>query len=109
MAFDEKLAGRIRGIFTARKDASEKKMFGGIAFMLNGRMCCGVINDLLMARVGADRYEAALSLPHTRPMDFTGKPMKGYVYVEPEGHKSDEELKRWVERCIDFASTLPGK
>ncbi len=62
MAFDEKLAGRIRGIFTGRKDAREKKMFGGIAFMLNGNMCCGVINDLLMARVGADRYEAALSL-----------------------------------------------
>lgn len=109
MAFDEKLAGRIRAIFTGRKDASEKKMFGGIAFMLNGNMCCGVINDLLMARVGADRYEAALSLPHTRPMDFTGKPMKGYVYVEPEGYRQDVDLKIWIDRCVDFVSTLPGK
>ena len=109
MPFDEKLAGRIRAIFTGRKDTSEKKMFGGIAFMLNGHMCCGVINDLLMARVGPGQYEAALSLPHTKPMDFTGKPMKGYVYVAPEGYKSDEDLKKWVERCMEFVSTLPEK
>jgi TfoX N-terminal domain len=109
MAFDEKLAGRIREIMGAKKGASEKKMFGGIAFMLGGNMCCGVINSLLMARVGPGGYEAALSLPHTRPMDFTGKPMKGYVYIEPGGYVSDEDLKEWVERCVEFVLTLPEK
>jgi TfoX/Sxy family transcriptional regulator of competence genes len=109
MAFNEKLAGRIRSIFAGKKSTSEKKMFGGIDFMLDDNMCCGVINDLLMARVGSDRYEASLSLPHTRPMDFTGKPMKGYVYVEPGGYDSDEHLIKWVARCVEFVSTLPGK
>lgn len=109
MAYDEKLAGRIRTIFAGKKKAGEKKMFGGIAFMLNGNMCCGVINDLLMARVGPDGYEECLKLPHVRPMDFTGKPMKGYVYVEPGGYKSDEQLKEWVGRCSAFVSTLSGK
>lgn len=85
---------------------SEKKMFGGLAFMLNGSMCCGVIQNLLVVRVGADNYENALSEPHTRPMDFTGKPMKGYVYVEPEGYASDEELRKWLDRCVEFVSTI---
>jgi TfoX/Sxy family transcriptional regulator of competence genes len=105
MAFDEKLAAKLREIFNKTGQSTEKRMFGGIAFMLNGNMCCGVINDLLMARVGRDRYEASLALPHVRPMDFTGKPMTGYVYVEPE----DVDLKVWVDRCVDFVSTLPGK
>lgn len=109
MAYDEKLAGRIRTTFAGKKNTGEKKMFGGIAFMLNGNMCCGVINDLFMARVGPAQYEAALKLPHVRPMDFTGKPMKGYVYVEPGGYKSGEELKEWIDRCVDFVSTLPEK
>ena len=109
MPFDEKLAERIRGILSARIDTREKKMFGGIAFMLNGNMCCGVNNDLLMARVGPEQYEASLSLPHVRPMDFTGKPMKGYVYVEPEGYREDVDLKVWIDRCVDFVSTLPAK
>ena len=109
MAYDEKLAGRIRAIFAGKTNTSEKKMFGGIAFMLSGNMCCGVINDLLMARVGPAGYEECLKLPHARPMDFTGKPMKGYVYVEPGGYKSDEQLKEWVDRCADFVSTLPEK
>jgi len=109
MPFDEKLAERIRGIFSARIDTKEKKMFGGIAFMLNGNMCCGVMNDLLMARVGPGQYEASLALPHVRPMDFTGKPMKGYVYVETGGYREDVDLKVWIDRCVDFVSTLPGK
>ncbi len=109
MAYDEKLANRIRGILAGQKGAGEKKMFGGIAFMLNGNMCCGAIDDLLMARVGPNQYEAALKLPHVRPMDFTGKPMKGYVYVEPEGYKEDVYLKIWIDRCAGFVSTLPKK
>jgi len=109
MAYDEKLAARVRKVFSGMKDVIERKMFGGIAFMLRGNMCCGVINDLLMARVGAGQYQAALKLPHVRPMDFTGKPMKGYVYVEPGGYQTDEQLKEWVGRCIAFVSTLPEK
>lgn len=108
MAFEEKLAGRIRKLLEGRK-GTEKKMFGGIAFMVNGHMCCGVIDDLLMARVGPDRYESALDEKHVRVMDFTGKPMKGYVYVEPGGYRSDKNLKKWVEQCIEFVSTLPPK
>lgn len=109
MAFEEKLASRVRNFLKDAKHTSEKKMFGGIAFMLDGNMCCGVIGDLLMARVGPEAYESALREPHTRPMDFTGKPMKGYVYVEPEGYESDKNLKKWVERCVEFASMLPPK
>jgi len=109
MAYDEKLAARVRGIISGMNGVSERKMFGGIAFMLRGNMCCGVINDLLMARVGPAQYEAALKLPHVRPMDFTGKPMKGYVYVEPGGYQTDEQLNEWVGRCSAFVSTLPEK
>jgi len=109
MAYDEKLAARVRGIVSGMNGVRERKMFGGIAFMLRGNMCCGVINDLLMARVGTGQYEAALALPHVRPMDFTGKPMKGYVYVEPAGHREDVDLKVWIDRCIDFVLTLPEK
>jgi TfoX/Sxy family transcriptional regulator of competence genes len=109
MAYDEKLAGRIREIINSSGQFTEKKMFGGIAFMLNGNMCLGVLGDLLMARVGPGQYEASLTKPHVQPMDFTGKPMKGYVYVEPAGYKEDIDLKVWVDRCVDFVSTLPGK
>ncbi len=109
MAYDEKLAARVRDIISGMNGVRERKMFGGVAFMLKGNMCCGVINDLLMARVGSGQYEAALALPHVRPMDFTGKPMKGYVYVEPAGYKEDVDLKVWIDRCIDFVLTLPEK
>jgi hypothetical protein len=77
--------------------------------MVNGNMCCGVVNDTLMARVGPDQYEAALKRPHTRKMDFTGKPLKGFVYVAPAGFESDDDLAGWVKRCRDFVATLPAK
>ena len=109
MAYDETLAGRLRGALRGAGTVSEKKMFGGIAFMLNGNMCCGVINDLLMARVGPEAYAGALERPHARPMDFTKRPMKGYVYVEPGGLRSDEELAEWVGKCVEFVRTLPEK
>jgi len=109
MAYDEKLAGRVRKIVSGMRGSSERKMFGGIAFMLRGNMCSGVINDLLMARVGPAAYEECLKLPHARPMDFTGKPMKGYVYIEPGGYETDEQLKGWIGRCTAFVSTLPEK
>jgi len=109
MAYDEGVAERLREIFASRKNVSEKKMFGGIAFMVSGNMCCGVVNDTLMARVGPDQYAAALNKPHAREMNFTGRPMKGFVYVAPDGFESDNDLADWVKRCLDFVATLPAK
>jgi TfoX/Sxy family transcriptional regulator of competence genes len=109
MAYDEGLAERLREVFSARKDVTEKKMFGGIAFMVSGNMCCGVVNDTLMARVGPDQYKASLKRPHAREMNFTGKPMKGFVYVAPEGFESDDDMADWVGLCLDFVAMLPAK
>src|SRR3989304_10001362 len=109
MAYDEKLAERVRRALTPRESLVEKKMFGGIAFMLRGNMCCGIVRDDLMVRVGPERHEEALAQPHARPMDFTGRPMRGMVYVTPEGCRTDEALKRWVEQGLNFAETLPPK
>jgi TfoX/Sxy family transcriptional regulator of competence genes len=109
MSYDERLAQRIRKILLAEKKVSEKKMFGGLAFMLNGSMFCGIIGDDLMVRVGPENYEAVLERPHARPMDFTGRPMKGYVYVAPAGCDSQRALEQWVHQGMEFASTLPPK
>jgi TfoX/Sxy family transcriptional regulator of competence genes len=108
MAYDEGLAERIRLVLDERR-VVEKKMFGGLAFMLRDYMCCGVIDDRLMARVGPENYEAALARPHVSKMDFTGRPMKGYVYVEPDGVADDDDLRDWVEKCAAFVATLPPK
>ena len=109
MAYDEGLAERLCEVFADRGDIVEKKMFGGIAFMHAGNMCCGITDDLLMARVGPDTYEQALARPHTREMDFTGKSLKGFVYVEPAGFAEDSELREWTELCKAFSGSLPPK
>ncbi len=109
MAYDERLAERIREVLRGRGDVFEKKMFGGLAFMVRGNMCCGVVGDDLMVRVGPDGYEAALERPHARPMDFTGKPLKGFVYVAPEGIATRPTLETWVGLARDFVETLPAK
>ena len=109
MAFDEGLAERIRELLRDRRNITERKMFGGLAFLLNGYMFVGIVGDTLMARVGPDGYAKALARKHVREMDFTGKPMKGYVYVAPEGFESDAELENWVSRCTAFVDTLPPK
>ena len=109
MAYDEHLAARIRETIGAREGVTAKEMFGGIAFMLHGNMCCGVVKDDLLLRLGRELGEEALREPHTRPMDFTGRPMRGFVYVSPEGTEADGDLRRWVERAVAFASTLPPK
>ncbi|MDA0989366.1 MAG: TfoX/Sxy family protein [Verrucomicrobia bacterium] len=109
MAYDDGVAQRLREIFGDRPDLIEKKMFGGLAFMLRGHMCCGVVDDALMARVGPDQYPAALCQPHTRVMDFTGKPLKGFIYVDAEGFESDDDLDSWVTRCEQFVVSLPPK
>lgn len=106
MAYDEKLAARVRALFEGKRDFAEKKMFGGVAFMLKGKMCCGVLKDDLVARVGAQRYAQALKKPHVRPMNFTGREMKGYVYVAPPATKNARSLKRWVDACAEFVATL---
>jgi hypothetical protein len=109
MAYDEGLAERIRTVVIDRPNVAEKKMFGGLAFMLNDYMFVGVTDDALMARVGPDNYADSLARPHVREMDFTGRPMKGYVYVDPAGIESDRELGYWVDLCAEFVLTLPTK
>ena len=109
MAFDEAVAERVRDALAGAPDVVEKKMFGGIAFMVRGNMCCGVIADRLMLRVGPVVYDTALSRPHAKPMDFTGRPMKGMIYVEPAGFASPVALKKWVDRAMEFTLSLPPK
>jgi TfoX/Sxy family transcriptional regulator of competence genes len=109
MAYSEALASSIRQALAPRADVMERKMFGGLAFMLAGNMCCGVVDDMLMLRLGNEGAADALKEPHTKPMDFTGKSMKSMIYVGPEGIASPENLHRWVNRGADFAATLPPK
>ncbi len=109
MAYDETLATRVRTALKTTPGAVEKKMFGGLCFLISGNMCCGVVGDELMVRVGSDNYEDALAHAHVREMDFTGRPLKGMVYVGTVGLKSDASLARWVEKGVAFASSLPPK
>ena len=109
MAYDEALAERIRELISLREDVSERKMFGGIAWMLAGNMACGVIGDELLVRVGPEERERALAEPHTREFDFTGKPMRAFVCVTPEGTADDDELEGWVDAGAGFAASLPPK
>ncbi|NNE68408.1 MAG: TfoX/Sxy family protein [Pyrinomonadaceae bacterium] len=109
MAYDEGLAERISRALDGRSDVVEKKMFGGLCFMVSGNMACGIVKDELMARVGPDRYDECLAEDHAREMDFTGRSLKGMIYVSPEGIDSDLELEKWVGRCINFVETLPAK
>lgn len=109
MAYDEGLAERLRDILNEQPGVTEKKMFGGLAFLCQGHMFCGIVGDDLMVRVGAERYEQALLEPYTRAMDFTGRPMKGYVYVEPAGFEADEALETWTNQGLEFVLSLPPK
>jgi TfoX/Sxy family transcriptional regulator of competence genes len=108
VAYDEKLAERVRKAMATRKRVTEKKMFGGLAFLLGGRMCCGILNDDLMVRVGPERYAAALARPHVRPMDFTGKPLSGFVYVGSPGVKTGAALVKWLRDAAEYAASLPA-
>lgn len=109
MAYDEKLADRMREKLMGLKKVEEKKMMGGLCFMVNGKMCCGIVKEDLMVRVVEDRHEEALSNPHGRPMDFTGKPLKNFVFVSPDGVKKDKDLTYWLEMGIEFVNTVPSK
>ena len=109
MAYDEGLAQRVREALGSRSSVSERKMFGGLAFLLDGKMFVGISGSKLMARVGRERYQDALALPHVREMSFTGKPMQGYVYVDPPGLAEDKDLAAWVSWCASHVAALPEK
>jgi len=109
MAYDEALASRVRDVLSDEFGVVEKKMFGGRAFMLRGNMTVGITKDGLMARVGKENNDEALALPHTRVMDFTGKAMKGFIYVDQPGIASEDERRTWIGRGVAYAGTLPAK
>lgn len=109
MTYDDRLAQRIRRILPEDRSVEEKRMFGGLAFMVNGHMCCGIVGEDLVVRVGADQNKDALSDPNARPMDFTGRPMKGFVFVSPAGYRSPTQLRHWIQRGLRFVVALPAK
>lgn len=109
MAYDEALADRIRLYLTDRSNITEKRMFGGLVFMWQGNMLCGVDKTNLMLRVGPDKFEEAVEHPQARVMDLTGRPMKGWILVSPAGVESDEDLRQWLDMATAFVSTLPPK
>jgi TfoX/Sxy family transcriptional regulator of competence genes len=108
MSYDENLAARIRRVLAKRTDVVEKKMFGGLCFMVGGAMCCGLTKTDFMVRVGPGQYDDALAQPYARPMDFTGRPLAGMVYVAPEGVQSTAALAKWVGLGVSFVSSLPS-
>ncbi len=109
MAYNEELAERMRACLAGSCGLREQKMFGGIAFLLNGNMCCGVRQDDLVLRVAPERYPEALAHPHARPMDITGRVMRGFVMVGPRGTERAEDLRQWVNLAADFAAGLPAR
>jgi len=109
MAYSTSLAQRIRDALAQTRGVAEKRMFGGLGFLLHGNLLVGVWKHSLVGRLGPDAGDKALAEPHVKPFDVTGKPMKGWVLVEPEGVDDDHQLRRWLERAIDFVETLPRK
>jgi TfoX/Sxy family transcriptional regulator of competence genes len=109
MSFDESPAQRIRDALARKKNIEEKKMFGGIGFLLNGNLLVGVWKNSLIVRLGPEEGEKALLEPHVKEFDITGKPMKNWVLVEPEGVKEDDQLKDWIQRAVKFVGKLPEK
>jgi TfoX/Sxy family transcriptional regulator of competence genes len=109
MAYDERLAGRIRTVLSERNDVEEKRMFGGLAFMVGGHMAVGIVGDDLMVRVGPAGFDDAIAQPHARVMDFTGRPSSNMVYVAPAGVRAEADLRRWITRGTSQVATLPAK
>lgn len=107
MAYNERLAERVRTLLAGRAGIAERKMFGGLAFLLNGKMCVGVLNDDLVVRSGPERYAEALSRPNARPMNLTGRPMTGMVYVSSSGVARRPALQRWIDIGIAAAESAP--
>lgn len=109
MTYSEELANRFRSLLKGKYAITERKMFGGLCFMINGHMFAGIIKDNLVVRVGREEYEDALVKPNVKPMDFTGRPLRGFVCIEPEGYANKESLIEWIDRGIKFAASLPPK
>jgi hypothetical protein len=109
MAFSEALAGRIRQRLARRKNVEEKKMFGGVGFLLNGNLLVGVWKESLIVRLGPEEGEDALKEPHVKEFDITGRAMKGWVLVGPEGIPDDDQLNAWIQRATKFVETVPAK
>lgn len=109
MAYAPQLAARVRELVSGHRGITEKAMFGGLAFLLDGRMFCGVLGDELLARVGPDAHDATMARPHVRIMDFTDRPMRGYVFVGPGALSTFAQLERWVNDCVAHVVTLPKK
>ena len=107
MAYNEDLAERLRAKLLSGKSITEKRMFGGVCFLHEGKMLCGILNDDIIVRV-ADS-DAFLAEPHVRPFDFSGRPMKGFLYVAPAGYETDQMLESWIERCYAYVGTLASK
>jgi len=109
MSYDLKTAERVRQILSSRRDVAERRMVGGLSFAVGGSMCCGVTGNALMVRVGAEARERTLAQPHVRPMEFAGRPLAGFVLIDPEGFRTDAALAAWVQRGLDFAAALSAK
>jgi TfoX/Sxy family transcriptional regulator of competence genes len=109
VGYDTATAERLRVLFAGRTDVAEKRMVGGLSFVVNGNMCCGVNGSALMVRVGPDDREQALSEPHVRPLELGGRPVRGFVLIDPDGFATDAALAAWVRRGLDFVGTLPAK
>jgi hypothetical protein len=109
MPYNQQLAQRIREETKTIPGLQEKKMFGGVGFIIQGNMACGVHGEDLIVRTGTENYQAALNRPHTRPFDMTGKPMAGWILVDPKGYEKDHDLQYWVQLGVIFAQTLPPK
>ena len=109
MAYDEILADRVEVLLKGKRSIAKKKMFGGLCFMVNGNMACGVEKNKLVVRIGPESYKKTLKMKHVRKMDFTGKPLKGFIYVMPEGLRRTDSLKKWIDRGIRFAQSLSNK
>ena len=109
MAYDPGLAQRVREALGERPEVTERAMFGGLAFLIDGKMFVGIQDSTLMARVGPERHKDALAVAHVREMDFTGRPMRGYVYVDLPGLREDHALKAWVHWCASYVAGLPAK
>jgi TfoX/Sxy family transcriptional regulator of competence genes len=109
MPFDEELAQRVRLVLAESPDVGERRMFGGLAFLVGGHMACGVVGGDLMLRLGEAGADAALDCPHVRPMDFTGRPMRTMVYVAAEGIVADRTLREWIERAVEYVRAMPPK
>ena len=109
VSYDADAAERVRRVLSGRVEVVESRMVGGLSFLVNGNMCCGITGTELMIRVGADSREKALREPHVRPMAFGGRVLSGFICIEPAGYAADDALASWVQRGLDFVSGLPAK